>query len=411
MTTLLEMCFASEGHSGFMEIDMDDYSGKLMPRAVERCNSLSCPAVVIETGRLDISDILPDAVHLGYIQQQDVLCSFTVHFNDNDDDDKDRLELPITVFRSAWESTATALEKLQTVPELAQQEHDFLVSSKYIPPKWSVPPHLHLITNTDGYPIETSNAKPKACVMRGEGSNGDREMCAALWVAGFEVHDVTTSDITDGRLQNLSAFQLLVFVGGFTYSDVLGAAVGWAAILRNCKALTDFIKRDDTLVLGVCNGFQLLAEMGWIKGKLLQNKSKRFESRFVNVKVTAGAQSPWFGKNNLQGMTHGIWIAHGQGQYIAYEDDTPAIYYVDGDDAPTEQYPLNPNGSAGGVAGVTSMDGRILGMMPHPERCFKSWQLPWSPPEIDWATTNYNTGWLAMFRNAYDWCVQRDRTE
>jgi phosphoribosylformylglycinamidine synthase len=407
MTTLLEMCFASEGHFGFIgnseNDDQFDDSGRLSPRALERSSCSSSPAVVLETNQLfNLFEILPHAVHLGHVQADNVLSYFTIH-----NDEYVRQDLHIPVYRSAWESTATALEKLQTVPELAQQEHDFLVSSKYIPPKWSVPPNLHLITNTDGYPILTLNARPKACVMRGEGSNGDREMCAALWVAGFEVHDVTTSDLTDGRLRDLSAFQLLVFVGGFTYSDVLGAAVGWAAILRNCKALTEFIKREDTLVLGVCNGFQLLAEIGWIKGRLLQNKSKRFESRFVNVKVTAGgAHSPWFG-NNLQGMIHGVWIAHGQGQYIG--DDDHAICYVDGEGKPTEQYPLNPNGSAVGVAGVTSLGGRILGMMPHPERCFKSWQLPWSPPEIDWATTNYNTGWVAMFRNAYDWCIQRDK--
>jgi phosphoribosylformylglycinamidine synthase len=380
---LLEMCFAAEGRFG---VTLDPFDG---------CLSKASRIILVEVQRrFDLQHTLPLANHVGIVQDE-----YLIQY--------DKMSWDISTFRHAWELTATALEKRQTVPEMAQAEHDWLVSGSSCEwENWFVPQNLNLITSPDGYQNNASNPRPKACVMRGEGSNGDKEMCAALWAAGFEAHDVTTSDITDGRLQNLDAFKLLVFVGGFTYSDVLGAGVGWAAILKKSKVLTDFIKRDDTLVLGVCNGFQLLAELGWISGKLTQNKSKRFESRFVQVKISDTNTSPWF--NNIRGMNHGIWIAHGQGQYISGHDDIAAIYYIDEDQCPTESYPQNPNGSPSGIAAVTANGGRILGMMPHPERCFRSWQLAWSPTDIDWASTNYNTGWLAMFRNAYNFCANNE---
>lgn len=203
-----------------------------------------------------------------------------------------------------------------------------------------------------------------------------------------------------------------MFPGGFTYSDVLGSAAGWQAVLtRNPLAnemLRAFRARPDTFVLGVCNGCQLLSRLGWIDGTLTHNQSGRFESRFVTVELTGDS----FWTRGLNGARMGVWVAHGEGRFSG--DDTPLeplvsrtiVRYVNAETGvPTEAYPMNPNGSAGGVAGRISADGRVFGLMPHPERCFKSWQLPWCPS--DWRerfSTCTDTPWLKLFRNAHEWC-------
>jgi phosphoribosylformylglycinamidine synthase len=221
------------------------------------------------------------------------------------------------------------------------------------------------------------------------------------------VHDITTSDLTDGRVTNLNVFRGLVFPGGFTYSDVLGSAAGWEAVLtHNTKAnqiVQEFRSRTDTFVLGVCNGCQLLARLGWVSGQLTQNTSGRFESRFVTVNL----QSDTFWTKGLNDVSLGVWVSHGEGKFVDAKNVVMTYFdpFTDCPAGPTH-YPRNPNGSVDGVAAITSDDGRVLAMMPHPERCYRGWQLPWAP--VEWKEglpkANYFTPWIKLFQNAHDWC-------
>ncbi len=263
------------------------------------------------------------------------------------------------------------MERLQTNVGYADLEHNWIVHNSCTTDvwkwKWGNLKQRDLRNHHLNPPDLLYVHCPKVAVVRGEGSNGDKEMCAVLHHVGFHVVDVTTSDLVDGRILDLSDFQVLVFVGGFTYSDVLGAGTGWAAVLQkntNAKTLLqNFIARPDTLVLGVCNGFQLLCKLGWIKGTLTRNLSGRFESRFVHVTVPKEAPDCWF--KNMQDASTGVWVAHGEGCFESTPDATIcALQYCDLSNNPTDMYPINPNGSTNGIAGVTSKNGRILGLRP-----------------------------------------------
>ena len=269
--------------------------------------------------------------------------------------------------------------------------------------------------------------RPKVAVIREEGSNGDREMVASLFMAGFEVWDVTMNDICHGAI-SLDQFRGVVFVGGFSYADVLGSAKGWAAVCKinpTARAQFDaFLSREDTFSLGVCNGCQLMGLLGWVGSDsadtkspsqgvcFTHNTSERFESRFATVSVEP---SPSLMLKGMEGSTLGIWVAHGEGRLAFNRDDIlkditennlVPVRFVDDDNNPTTQYPLNPNGSPQGIAGLCSRDGRHLAMMPHPERCTLLWQWPWMPQE--WRETVKASPWLQMFHNAYDWCVNTE---
>ncbi len=254
---------------------------------------------------------------------------------------------------------------------------------------------------------------PVAAIIREKGSNGDREMAWCLHIAGFRVKDVHMTDLTTGR-ENLKDVQMIVFVGGFSNADTLGSAKGWAgAFLHNSKAkkaLDDFYARKDTLSLGICNGCQLMAELGLItpqdrskSPKLAGNLSGKFESAFVGVKVP---RSSSILLNGLQGSKLGIWVAHGEGRFVFPEGNLPkggktkdmqvALRYS------YDKYPGNPNGSPMGIAGVCSPDGRHLAMMPHPERCLRPWN--WALYPSNRKDADQVTPWLMMFTAAAIWC-------
>ena len=264
---------------------------------------------------------------------------------------------------------------------------------------------------------------PKVAVLREEGSNGDREMTASLLQVGFEVWDVNMQDICGGQV-TLDKFRGIVFVGGFSFADVLGSAKGWAAVsLFNeiCqKEFSAFFARKDTFSLGVCNGCQLMALLGWVGKDLTMaetdspqgvcfthNKSECFESRFVTVSIQ---HSDAIMLRSMEGSTMGVWVSHGEGRArfknenilndVLHRNLAP-IRYVDDDGVVTMKYPLNPNGSPSGIAALCSDDGRHLAMMPHPERCTMLWQWPWMPEE--WKRLECSP-WLKMFQNAFDWC-------
>lgn len=248
-------------------------------------------------------------------------------------------------------------------------------------------------------------------------------MSASLLQVGFEVWDVNMQDICTGQI-TLDQFRGIVFVGGFSFADVLGSAKGWAAVsLFNevCqKEFHAFLAREDTFSLGVCNGCQLMSLLGWV-GKdstiagsdyqqgvcFTHNESESFESRFVTVSIQ---KSDAIMLRDMEGSTLGVWVSHGEGRAQFKNDhilkDTlnrnlAPIRYVDDDGAITMKYPLNPNGSPDGIAALCSDDGRHLAMMPHPERCTLLWQWPWMPEE--WKHLECSP-WLKMFQNAFYWC-------
>lgn len=306
--------------------------------------------------------------------------------------------------RDAWEETSFELEKLQRLASCVEQEREGLKSRRE--PSWrlSFAPSF-----TDEKHLSLSpEEKPKVAVIREEGSNGDREMSAAFFAAGFEPWDVTMSDLSEGKV-SLAGFRGVAFVGGFSYADVLGSAKGWAASIRFNRHVIDefqsFRARPDTFSLGVCNGCQLMALLGWVPGtRFVHNESGRFECRFASVAI---GDSPAIMFKGMAGSTMGVWAAHGEGRAYFPEGGERGIAapvrYCDDDGKATERYPFNPNGSPLGVAAVCSPDGRHLAMMPHPERCFMMWQFPWYPKH--WSVDKRGPSpWLKMFQNAREWC-------
>ena len=242
-----------------------------------------------------------------------------------------------------------------------------------------------------------------AAIIREKGCQCDREMAYALYLAGFDVKDVTMTDLASGR-EDLKDVNMIVFVGGFSNSDVLGSAKGWAgAFLYNekaKKALDDFYAREDTLSLGVCNGCQLMMELGLIYPDheehpiMKHNDSHKFESAFLNVEI---AQNESVMLKSLSGRRLGVWVAHGEGKfYFPYYRDKYKIVMTYGQ----EKYPGNPNGSDWSVAGICSNNGRHLAMMPHLERAFLPWQWAHYP---DNRKDDEVAPWIEAFVNARKW--------
>ena len=246
---------------------------------------------------------------------------------------------------------------------------------------------------------------PMAAIIREKGSNGDREMAWALHLAGFRVKDVHMTDLISGR-ETLEEVKMIVFVGGFSNADTLGSAKGWAgAFLYNAKAkaaLDAFYAREDTMSLGICNGCQLMAELGLLtptarelSPKMVHNNSHKYESAFVGVGIE---NSPSIMLRSLSGSKLGIWVAHGEGKFsfpAGMDNVVVAARYT------YNAYPANPNGSPEGIAGVCSTDGRHLAMMPHPERCLRPWNWAHYPAEL---RSQEITPWIEMFINARVWC-------
>ncbi|CAH9126512.1 unnamed protein product [Cuscuta epithymum] len=327
------------------------------------------------------------------------------------------------VLRDMWEETSFELDKKsQRLASCVELEKAGLKDRRA--PSWNLS-FKPVFTNRD---YINATSKPKVAVVREEGSNGDREMSAAFHAAGFEPWDVAMSDLLNGQM-SLQEFRGVVFVGGFSYADVLDSAKGWAASIRFNQPLLDqfqeFFNRPDTFSLGVCNGCQLMALLGWVPGpevggvlgkggdpsqpRFIHNESGRFECRFTSVTIQ---ESPAIMFKGMEGSTLGVWAAHGEGR--AYFPDNSVfeqilgsnlapVRYCDDDGVPTEIYPFNMNGSPLGVAAICSPDGRHLAMMPHPERCFLMWQFPWYPKHWD-VDKKGPSPWLRMFQNAREWC-------
>ncbi len=318
--------------------------------------------------------------------------------------------------RDLWEATSFRLELEQADPGCVAAERDGLRTR-------SAPPYaLSYTPAATPAAVMEKTAKIPVAMLREEGSNGDREMAATFHAAGFEPWDVAMSDLLAGRI-TLDRFRGVVAVGGFAHADVLDAGKGWAGSIRFNRDLWGqfeaFLDRPDTFSLGVCNGCQLLALLGWVpwrglegtaQPRFIRNASGRFESRFATVTIKP---SPSIMLRGMEGSTLGIWSAHGEGRAL-FPDPTiletveaqglAPLRFVDDGGAVTESYPLNPNGSPRGIAGLCSPDGRHLAMMPHPERTSMIWNWGWMPRE--WRSLEASP-WLRMFQNAREWCESR----
>jgi phosphoribosylformylglycinamidine synthase len=328
------------------------------------------------------------------------------------------LEADMCALRECWEETSYQIDRLQRNPECADEERKNIFGRKG--PSYRVP----FQPQPTAPSILEVKDKPKVAILREEGSNGDREMTSAFYQAGFTPWDVTMTDLISGRM-TLDRFRGLVAVGGFAYADVPESAKGWAAAIRFNERLRkifgDFYNRSDTFSLGVCNGCQFFALLGWVpwpgipdlqQPRFIQNGSGRFESRWVTVKIL---ESPAIMFKGMTGATLGIWVAHGEGR-LHFPDPTlmdkvidqklVSVVFVDdegrADGKISRSYPFNPNGSPFGITGLCTPDGRHLAMMPHPERSFLKWQWPWLPDDLKDGVRE--SPWMRMFQNAREWC-------
>ncbi|EGC30271.1 phosphoribosylformylglycinamide synthase [Dictyostelium purpureum] len=325
-----------------------------------------------------------------------------------------------------WEETSYQLELLQANPAFIQNEMKNLIKRAVGKGKG---PNYNMTFNISPVSSELAllaSKAPKVAIIREEGSNGDREMAAAFHFAGFQSYDVAMSDLLNGNIILDERFKGVAFVGGFSYSDVMDSAKGWAgSILFNptvSKQFESFYQRPDTFSLGLCNGCQLMALLGWVpfrgieqtkQPRFIHNASGRFESRWVNVKIL---QSNSVLLKGMEGSVLGVWAQHGEGklwcedQSIIDEinkNNLSPIRYVDDNGEITESYPFNPSGTQNGMGSLVSKDGRHLAMMPHPERSFLSWQWPHVPDNIKQniaSDVNQQSPWMKIFQNAKQFC-------
>lgn len=326
----------------------------------------------------------------------------------------------IMELRRWWEATSHEIEKLQMNSVCAEEEYSG--HEDQLPGIDTAPSYQLSFTPVATLPeCLTTDNNPRVAILREEGTNGDREMQAALLAAGLSPWDVTMSDLLEDRT-SLDQFQGIIFAGGFSYMDVFGSAKGWAGTILFNEKLGEmfdrFYSREDTFSLGVCNGCQLMALLGWVPWKgiegikqprFVHNTSGRFESRWAQVEVLP---SPSVLLAGMEGTKIGVWVAHGEG-LLVYPDQSVAqevserklspLAFIDPKGNQTEVYPYNPNGSPLGITALCSPDGRHLAMMPHPERCFRLWQWPWKPDS--WKRLEASP-WLRMFQNARTWCVE-----
>lgn len=405
ITTLLEMAF-----SGNCGVDLT-LAGEYSPLAALFSEELGLVMECNEQELSTIQQILGNhGVNCAVIGRTTHTKQIKIRYNN-----EIVLDQEMVLLRQWWEETSYQLERLQTNPLCADQEKQNIYQQTN--PLYHLPFSPQPTTSA----IMNQQNKPKVAVLRDEGANSDREMTSAFYLAGFEPWDVTMTDLLSGKIK-LDDFSGLAAVGGFSYADVPESAKGWAStIMFNQKLkvmFQDFYERIDTFSLGICNGCQLFALLGWLpwsgfnavrQPRFVKNLSGRFESRWTTVKVV-NSRAIMF--KNMDELVFGIHVAHGEGRLLFTDerdrqqvltDGLVPMLYVDEENNPTEAYPFNPNGSPDGIAGLCSADGRHLGLMPHPERAFLPWQAHWLPEKMKEMAVS---PWLKMFQNAYSWCVE-----
>ncbi len=400
VTCLLEMCFANT--DGGAKVNLNSFESDDIIKILFAEN----PGVVVQVADRDEASFkkIMDEAGVGYAYIGVPCTGRQLRLR------KDGFEktLDIDLLRDVWYNSSRLLDRKQSMNGKADERF-----SNY----GRQPLHWRFLPGFSGqlkqFGISPDRRTPtgtRAAIIREKGTNGEREMAYMLYLAGFDVKDVMMTDLISGR-ETLDDINFIVFCGGFSNSDVLGSAKGWAgAFLFNPKAkeaLDRFYARPDTLSLGVCNGCQLMVELGLVgrktdaeasgseKPKMLHNDSHKFESGFVGVKVEPNSSVLM---ESLTGSELGIWVAHGEGKFHlpGSERDYNVVlrYSYDG-------YPANPNGSDYSAAGICSSDGRHLAMMPHLERAFFPWQCGFYPAERN--LKDEVTPWIEAFVNARKW--------
>ena len=394
ITTLLEMTFANT-HGG-MHVNFHDIADDDIVKLLFAEN----PGVVIQVSdehKQELRAFLEDAgigyAKIGYPTPD----SRTIVIKKDDY----QHTFDIDALRDTWYKTSYLLDRKQSMNGMARERRDNYKHQPIV---------MKFNDNFTGtlaqYGISADRRKPsgiKAAIIREKGTNGEREMAYSLYLAGFDVKDVMMTDLISGR-ETLEDISMIVFCGGFSNSDVLGSAKGWAgAFLFNPKAkeaLDKFYAREDTLSLGICNGCQLMVELNLInpeheqRAHLLHNVSHKFESAFLGLDIPQN-NSVMFG--SLSGDKLGIWVAHGEGRFSLPEGESAYNVVAKYSYA---QYPGNPNGSDYNVAGICSADGRHLAMMPHLERAIFPWQQAYYPAD---RRGDEVTPWIEAFVNARKW--------
>ena len=416
ITAALEMCFANVNgglaiNARSLEMIAKGWGAPANSDSIFKALFSETPGVLVQVAgeKLDeVSGVLEGSGAKGYVignylpARKVVLTGFGAG---------DAVSLDIDALRDVWFKTSYLFDIRQVGEKCAKERFQNYKSQPLVykfPEGFtgSLGCYEGVAASADGSSALAPAADaPVAAIIREKGSNGDREMAWALHLAGFRVKDVHMTDLITGR-ETLEEVKMIVFVGGFSNADTLGSAKGWAgAFLYNAKAkaaLDAFYAREDTMSLGICNGCQLMAELGLLtptarelSPKMVHNNSHKYESAFVGVTIE---NSPSIMLGSLSGSKLGIWVAHGEGKFsfpAGMEHFAVAARYN------YDAYPANPNGSPEGIAGVCSADGRHLAMMPHPERCLRPWNWAHYPAEL---RSQEITPWIEMFINARKWC-------
>lgn len=394
ITTLLEMTFANQ--QGGIHVNLYDMSGEDVVKNLFAEN----PGVVIQ-----VSDLHKHALR-EYLESEGIGYAKIGYPTPKErkivvKKNEWQHEFDIDALREAWYQTSYELDKRQSMNGMADQRH-----RNYKEQPLQLRFNDAFTGKLSQYQLNADRRTPsgiRAAIIREKGTNGEREMAYALYLAGFDVKDVMMTDLISGR-ETLEDINLIVFCGGFSNSDVLGSAKGWAgAFLYNPKAkeaLDRFYARKDTLSLGICNGCQLMVELNLInpehqqRTRMLHNDSHKFESAFLGLTIPEN-NSVMLG--SLSGSKLGIWVAHGEGKFSLPEGEESyniiAKYSYN-------SYPGNPNGSDYSVAGICSKDGRHLAMMPHLERSIFPWQNAYYPHRRHMDEV---TPWIEAFVNAREW--------
>lgn len=394
LTTLLEMSFSNR--LGGITVNLDALDEPDTVRILFSQN----PGVIIQVKDEDeVAEILLEN-GISYFSIGHPIHERTLFISNN----RNIISLDIDKLRDKWFTSSYLLDRKQSGVKLALERFENYKKHE-------------LIFNTGEFdgtfkslginPERRKKTGIRSAIIREKGVNGDREMAYALYLAGFDVKDVHMTDLISGR-ETLEDISMIVFVGGFSNSDVLGSAKGWAGAFRyNEKAgiaLSNFYRRPDTLSLGVCNGCQLMAELGLLypdhneMPQLHHNKSLKFESGFVGVTIQ---QNDTVMLGNMSGLELGIWVAHGEGRFsLPYSENMYSIPLK----FSKHTYPANPNGSDHDVAGLCSPDGRHLVMMPHLERAFFPWQCAYYPAD---RKNDEVTPWIKAFVNARKWIEEK----
>ncbi|MBF0759663.1 phosphoribosylformylglycinamidine synthase [Dysgonomonas mossii] len=391
VTAMLEMCFANP--QGGLESRLD----KLHHADIIKVLFSENPGILIQVKHHHLVEKILDDYGIGFaiiarpIEERKLVIQKDAFVQEFDIDE----------LRDVWFESSYLLDKKQSGEKLAAERFQ---NYKNQPLQFNYNPSF--TGKFAQFGIDPDRVKPtglKAAIIREKGTNGEREMAYSLYLAGFDVKDVHMTDLASGR-ETLEDINLIVFCGGFSNSDVLGSAKGWAgSFMYNEKAketLRKYYQREDTLSLGVCNGCQLMMELGLVypdhdvKPKMEHNASHKFESTYVSVEVPQN-ESVMFG--SLSGSKLGIWVAHGEGRFSmpkAESEYNVIAKYI------YSEYPGNPNGSDYDIAGVVSKDGRHLAIMPHLERSLFPWQCAYLPFEH---RRDDFTPWIEAFVNAREW--------